>query len=372
MVRAALRIVAATIAVAAIVLVGTVRPAHALIGGTVYVQTNDPGGNSIVVYDRGPGGRLVQEAVAATGGLGARASGSVVDPLASEHSVVLDRAAGLLFAVNAGSDSLSVFRALGDRLRLDQVVPSGGAFPVSVAVRGDLLYVLNGGSSGSVAGFRVRDGFVEPIPSSSRSLGLTNDNPPFYLSSPGQVGFTPDGTRLVVTTKTNGLVDVFSVNPTGRLSATPATTDVGGNPFSFDFDPAGRLALVNAGDNSLGTYVINRNGTLSPVGAPVSDGQSAACWIVTAGGIEFVANAGSGTISSYRINRDGSVSLLDPTAAAGIAGAIDMVTSGPFLYGQSGGSASIQVYQVGGSGSLSPVGATVVPDGTDQEGIAAG
>lgn len=372
--RALLRMVSATVAVAALVLVGSIQPAHALDGrGTVFVQTNNPGGNSIVVYDRGADGRLVRSATYATGGLGGRASGAVADPLASQGGLVLDGEDGLLFAVNAGSDSVSVFSVSGDRLVLDQVLSSGGAFPVSVATSGKLLYVLDAGSSGSVTGFRVvGHRFLVPISGSTRSLGLANANPPFFLSSPAQVGFTPDGTQLVVTTKSNGLVDVFSVNPDGRLSETPTVNAVGGAPFSFAFDPAGRLALVNAGDNSLGTYAISRDGALTTVGAPVSDGQTAACWNIMAGEFEFVANAGSGTISSYRINRDGSVSLLNPTAAAGIPGAIDMATSGRFLYAQSGGSGSVDAYQVGEGGSLSPVQTTTVPDGSSQEGIAAG
>lgn len=370
--RAVVLMFSAAVAVAGLVLVGTVQPAHALIGGTVFVQTNDPGGNSIVTFDRQTNGRLVEEATYPTGGLGGRQSSSVVDPLASQGSLVLDRAEGLLFAVNAGSDSVSVFRVAGDRLLLDQVVPSGGAFPVSVAVSGDVLYVLNAGSSGSVSGFRVvGNRFLAPIPGSTRSLGLPGGNPPYFLSSPGQVGFTPAGTQLVVTTKTSGLVDVFSVSPAGRLSLAPTTNAVGGAPFSFDFDPAGRLALVNAGDNSLGTYVISPDGMLAAAGAPVSDGQTAACWVTAAGGIEFVANAGSGTISSYRINRDGSVSLLNPAAVTGVSGAIDMATSGPFLYAQSGGSAAVAAYRLGEGGSLTPVQTAAVSDGANQEGIAA-
>ena len=40
-------------------------------------------------------------------------SGSVVDHTASEGSLSYDRASGLLFAVNAGSNSVSVFRVSG-------------------------------------------------------------------------------------------------------------------------------------------------------------------------------------------------------------------------------------------------------------------
>ena len=46
----------------------------------------------------------------------------------------------------------------------------------------------------------------------NRSLGLGNTNPPDYLHWPGQVGFSPDGRKLIVTTKaTTSAIDIFSV-----------------------------------------------------------------------------------------------------------------------------------------------------------------
>jgi 6-phosphogluconolactonase (cycloisomerase 2 family) len=363
-----------TLTVATIVagawLSGPTWPARAATAGAaVFVQTNDPAGNAIVTYDRHPDGKLVLATTYATGGKGGRESGAVADPLASQGSLVLDSAAGLLLAVNAGSDSVSVFSVAGDRLHLNQVVPSGGAFPVSIAVRGTLAYVLNAGLSGSVSGYTVGNGVLSPISGSTRSLGLANANPPFFLAAPAQVGFTPTGTQLVVTTKNNGLVEVFSVNPTGRLSDTATATAVGGVPFAFTFDQAGRLALVNAGSNSLGTYSITPDGSLTPVGTPVGDGQAAACWVTQTGGFAFVANAGSGTISAYRIGSDGTVSLVHATAAAGIPGAIDMATAGQVLYDQSGGSSSVAALRVNSDGSLSLMQSQAVPDGASQEGI---
>ena len=62
----------------------------------------------------------------------------------------------VLLAVNAGSNTLSLFRvARGDKLLLKQVVASGGEFPVSIAVRGDLVYVLNAGVEGGRARCRA-------------------------------------------------------------------------------------------------------------------------------------------------------------------------------------------------------------------------
>ncbi len=98
-----------------------------------------------------------------TGGLGGKLEGSVVDHLASQGSLTLDRPDGLLLAVNAGSNTVSVFGAFGDRLALRQTIPSGGVFPVSIAVHDGLVYVLNaeeGGSarpaSGRLAGISCR------------------------------------------------------------------------------------------------------------------------------------------------------------------------------------------------------------------------
>jgi hypothetical protein len=339
----------------------------------VFVQTNDPSGNSIVVFRRNAGGSLTFAATYPTGGNGGRTSGSTFGALNSQGSLVYDTAAGLLFAVNAGSNTVSVFGVQGDHLSLHQVVSSGGPFPVSIAVSSSLAYVLDAGLTGEVSGYRIANGELNPIPGSTRPLGLANSNPPFFLSSPAQVGFTPAGTQLLVTAKNNGTLDVFSVNPAGRLSGQPVENPVTGIPFAFVFDPAGQLALVNAAGSSLGTFTINADGTLTTVAAPVTDGQIAACWITPAHGFDYVANTGNGTISQYSISGTGTVTLVNPAAASGIAGATDMTSAagGDFLYNQAAGSSSVNAYAVNPGGSLTLIQSTPVPDGASQEGIAA-
>src|SRR5450755_1144620 len=145
---------AAVIAVAVAATIGTAAgPAGAATthgrfgpggaGRAVFVQTDNTAGNQVVAYHRARGGRLTRAGTYSTGGLGGVLAGSVVDHLASQGSLTYDRRHGMLFAVNAGSDTIAVFSVRGDQLRLRQVTGSGGAFPVSVAVRGDLVYVLN-------------------------------------------------------------------------------------------------------------------------------------------------------------------------------------------------------------------------------------
>ena len=180
-------------------------------GHAVFVLTDNPSGNQVVAYDRAADGSLTQAGVYATGGTGGVLDGSVVDHTASQGALAYDASRGLLFAVNPGSSTVSVFRVLGDRLVLTQVVSSGGAFPVSIAARGGVVYVLNALNGGSVQGFLVAGGFVLALPGSGRPLGLNPSATPQFTTTPGQVAFSPDGSKLVVTTKGNSnAIDVFS------------------------------------------------------------------------------------------------------------------------------------------------------------------
>ena len=137
-------------------IVGVAR-AEATTGNAeaVFVETNELGGNNIVAYSRAGDGSLTWAGTFASGGFGGAQAGAVVDNLASQGALALDRVHNLLYAVNAGSDSLSVFSVEGTNLALQEVLPTNGDFPSSVTVHGNLVYVLNAGGEGSVQGFRV-------------------------------------------------------------------------------------------------------------------------------------------------------------------------------------------------------------------------
>ena len=341
----------------------------------VFVQTNDPAGNSIVAYARHDDGTLTWAATYPTGGNGGRAAGAAVDPLASQSALVIDAENGLLLAPNAGSNTVSVFSVSGDTLHLNQVVASGGPFPASIGVHGDLAYVLDGGFAGYLQGYRIEGGTLHRIEGSLRSLGLGNGNPPAFLQSPGQVGFTPDGSKLVITMKGNGggSVLVYGVSADGRLSSTPTISAVGGNAFAFVFDPAGQLVIVNAAFGNLSTYTVNGDGSLTLVSHGATSGQAGACWVTAVSGNYYTGNTGSANLSEFGIDNNGNVTLKSSVVATGIPGAIDMAVSGDqhFLYAQSGGSGSVKAFAVSASGSLTPIGSWIIPDGGSQEGIAA-
>lgn len=361
---AALAVVLATVGVPA----AAQPPAPRAFAHPVFVQNDDPAGNTVIAYDRTPSGALVQAGAYPTGGKGGVLDGSVVDHLASQGSLAYD--GGLLFAVNAGSDTVTTFAVHGDRLVRRQVVPSGGDFPVSVTARGSLVYVLNARGGGSIQGYlRVGSGLVR-IPSWHRALGLDPDQTPEFTSTPGQIGFTPGGRQLVVTTKNGG--NSVVVYPVGRFGpGAPRVNPLpGAVPFGFAFDARGHLALTEAGPNAVATFVVRPSGALLPLDS-VPTGQAATCWAVAAGSDVYAANAGSGTLSGYRVGIGGALRPLAVTPTG--AGTVDAAVSrdGRFLYVQTGVAGGVDAFRIGRDGTLVGVGSVIVPNAVGGEGIVA-
>ena len=353
-----------------------IQPSHAGPpggAGAVFVQGNDLEHNQVLAYRRDRTGTLALAARFDTGGKGGRVEGAVVDPLASQGSLAYDPVHDLLIGVNAGSDTVYAFRVHGPTLEQRQVLSSGGTFPVSLAVHKDLVYVLNAGGAGSVQGYRIEGDHLRPLvgDGSNRSLGLTPvKGANAFLNTPGQVGFTPDGDHLIVTTKANGShIDVFGVRANGRLSAAPvvnpSATPV---PFGFTFDARGRLVVGEAGTSSVSTYVVHDNGTLTSLGSQ-TDSQVALCWIDRVGQTYFVANAGSGSVSSFHVDAAGHPRLVGTTTVGGGTIDLDHSRGGKFLYVQLGGSGTVAELGVNPDGSLRSIG-TVASSAT-QEGIVA-
>jgi 6-phosphogluconolactonase (cycloisomerase 2 family) len=338
----------------------------------VFVQTDNPAGNQVSAYHRAVDGTLSLDRSYPTGGNGGILAGSVVDHLASQGALTYDARHALLYAVNAGSNTVSVFAVRGDDLSLRQVVRSGGTFPVSVAVHDDRVYVLNAEDGGSIQGYLVLGEHLLRIPQWNRPLGLDPTAVPQFTHTPGQVTFTPDGSKLIVTTKANtNAIDVFRLNRVTGPSATPVVTVKPGSvPFAVSFDPAGHLAVTETGTNSLATYHLNDNGTLTPLDV-VPTGQAATCWVAPAGNYLFTSNAGSATISRYRSSRDGHLALLGATPTD--AGTVDAsaTANGRYLYVQTGAAGIVDEFRVHDDGSLTPIGSVTVADAVGGEGIVA-
>lgn len=340
-----------------------------LPAGTVFVQTDASTGNQIVSYDRLAGGSLRQAGVYSTGGNGLALGGSVVDHLASQSSLV--RSGHALFAVNAGSNTVTSFAIDGDTLTRRQVIGSGGEAPVSIAAHGDLVYVLNARGGGSIQGYLNLDGHLVLIPSWHRDLGFDPNATPEFTSTPAQIAFTPDGSKVIVSTK--GDSSAFDVFPLGLLgpARTPVVSTFAGDvPFGFQFDRGGQLIASEAGINAVASFTVHANGTVTKDAEQLT-GQKATCWIVIDGTHVYASNAGSGTLSGYRLGRDGSLTPSGTTPTD--AGTVDAATSanGRYLYVQTGAAGIVDEYRVSADGALQPIGSVTVPNAVGGEGIVA-
>ena len=279
-----------------------VVPAAAM--ADVYTQTNAADGNEVVAFTQTAGGSVREAGRFATGGSGTGTG------LGNQGAVVV--AGGRLFATNAGSDDVSVF-AIGRRgLRLVDRTPSGGRRPVSVAVHGRLVYVVNAGGRGSISGYRLRpDGRLARLPGSRRRLsGMPG-------SGAAQIGFSPSGRTLVVTERETDLIDVYRVRRDGRTTQAATQRSVGATPFGFAFTPRGHLIISEAFDaaadgSATSSYALAGR-RLRPISRSVATTETAACWtaLTPDGRFAYVTNTQSGTVSGYRVARDGRLRLLD-------------------------------------------------------------
>ncbi len=357
-------LLAAVLAISPVAAFGASRPA----AGAVYVLSNDPGANAVIVYDRDLRGRLTLGESYATGGYG---SGSGAAPLGSQGALRLSADYRWLFAVNAGSDDVSVFRVRRHGLDLIGYYESGGAFPSSLTVYHNLLYVLNAGRDGTPAnifGFRLKpNGRLTPLPETIRQLPGAG----FH-----QVSFTPYGNALVIT---KGGVDanellVFGVDEDGMPDAAPVISPSAGvNPFGFVFDFRGHLIVTEAGSRAVSSYALQKDNTLEVITASLSNGNAATCWVANTwfGGF-FTANTGGNDFSSYRIRpADGSLHLVEADAASGDAPTdLAISRSGRYLYAINSNSGTVGAYRISFNGQLEELGAAEGIPPLQAQGIA--
>jgi 6-phosphogluconolactonase (cycloisomerase 2 family) len=340
-------IVAALLALAIPTAAGAARNDDAT--GAVYAITNATTGNGVAYYTRTHDGTLRLVATYASGGVGTGAG------LGSQGAVVLDH--DLLFAVNAGSNSVSEFAVREDGLKLLRVFDSNGVRPISIAVHRNLLYVLNGGSS-AITGFRIEGkGRVQAIDGSTQ---------PLLGSGPAQVAFSSDGDELVVTEKTSSTIDTFPIGRGGRALAGVTGPSAGATPFGFAFDDRGH-AFVSEASGSASSYSVDASGAhvISPA---VLTNQAAPCWLVVTpnGRFAYTANAGGASISGFAIARDGGISLASTTLLGAGAHPLDegVSSDGRFLYVLVDGRHTVGAFRIGSDGSLTPLGeAGILPAG---------
>jgi len=315
-------------------------------------MTNDVAGNQLNVYDASSLMLLQTLTTKGTGGAGGNAHG------------IRQYAGKLVAVVNNGSNSVSIFRRDGDKLKLDKVVTTTSA-PVSVDFGSGHMYVagattvdsfvLHGDSVGArdgTANLRVAEGGAPPT------------------GSTAQVG-SVDRDTLLVTLKTDptpGTVDVVALHKGVITGTPPAAVAAPANtltPFGFAVYPDGTAAITLAHSNQDGLF---RDGEFISV---TTAGQNAPCWMTRFDKYLFTANTGSQTISRL-IGTGNNIFVDNPVAASiptgGAPSDIDAAGDALAVIDRGGGMSHLSVFDLNEFGELFAVRSVTV--GPSANGVA--
>ncbi|MBD0289326.1 MAG: hypothetical protein ICV79_28500, partial [Flavisolibacter sp.] len=189
--------------------------------GNVYTLSNQVADNRVIVYNRSAKGLLTAAGSYSTGGTGTGAG------LGSQVALTLSESSQWLFAVNAGSNDVSIFKASDKGLTLTDKEPSGGIMPVSITNFRNWVYVLNAGGAGSIAGFYLNgNGTLTPIPNSIKPLSSNT-------SGPAQISFNSNGTAVIVTEKATSKIITYNLNRAGVPGTLHQFSSASPTPFGF-------------------------------------------------------------------------------------------------------------------------------------------
>ncbi|KAF7298354.1 hypothetical protein MKEN_01360000 [Mycena kentingensis (nom. inval.)] len=331
--------------------------------GAAYFLTNEPSGNYVVAAAIGSDGKLTLRQATSAQGVGSHGGpGNGTDPLFSQGAVQASAAGNIVAAVNAGSNSIAVFTIdhnnPTDLEIIDCPVPSGGEFPISVAINkaGTTVCALNGGTVNGVACFAVntKKRTVKPIANTVRNLHLNQTTP--GTGPPGSAShllFSADGKQLIASVKgvppTPGMLAIWDVAADGSLSRTfrsVAPASGGMNPFGMTLIP-GQNAIF-AADPAIGLEIFDLAGDRSSVLAVPA--QGAICWSTFSSktGNFYTIDPGAATVSEVAVQKKS----LKPTlvkqyfqgnGTATIDAQVATVGNNDFLYILAAGQSAIKV-----------------------------
>jgi len=314
----------------------------------VYTLSNNATDNAVLAFKHDENGEWMAAGQFSTGGIGTGGG------LGNQGALALSENGRFLFAVNAGSDDVSVFRISNAGLELLDRAAVEGDEPVSVTVDHNLVYVVNA-KDDSIFGFRFdpHAGKLIALPGSRDTLSTSG-------TAPAQITFNPEGDALAVTEKATNRITTFSLDdglPQQRFSIDSAGT----TPFGFAFGKRNQFFVSEAnglGDGAgatVSSYEIEENGSARLIDGATAVNQMAACWLTTTpnGRIAFTANTPAKTLSSFAIDPAGNMALLE-TIAAEETNPRDMAmtSDGKTLFTLNGGSNTIGVFKVSASGKL--------------------
>jgi hypothetical protein len=293
----------------------TLYPTAAGGVGAVYTMSNGATMNQILIQRVNANGQLTMVGAVNTNGTGVNFT--TPDALFSQGSLTVY--SNCLFAVNPGSNSLSMFMinpADATQLTLLSVQPTFGQYPVSVAVNSMYACVLTGGTITGIRCFTYNSSGLYVVPSFDQNLTsyISQSLPPVGLShTMSQILFSPDNITLAVLVKgvnatIPGYLIAFLFTNGYSMLSPPVQIVIQNFIWPFSMTPVGSngLLITDAGANGVITFTYSStNGSvnniiLSTINSTVAP---ALCWSTYSPTIgHYYVIGGAGAIVELSIN----------------------------------------------------------------------
>ncbi|KAF2634729.1 hypothetical protein P280DRAFT_511716 [Massarina eburnea CBS 473.64] len=347
-----------------------VQKAASANGKAIYTITNAAENNAVVAVKIHANGTLGEASITDTGGNGSASvnvNGTRAMPDSLDSQSALTIAGHHIFAVNAGSNTISMLAILPhDPLRLQLIgkpVKLPGTFPNTVAASSENALVCVG-TTGSKAGiscanFDAKNGIGAM--DALRLFELGQSDPPVGpLNTVSQTFFSEDQNLLYTTVKGDpaanktGFISVFAVDKgeTESCASTLSKADTRSSPvgtavlFGSQVIPSSKPPRIFTTDASFGAGIL----TLSPENSAaltanqtVAD-QRATCWSTIS------AFTNTAFVTDVAIDRILEISLTDATILASVdlrgltpdPGLTDLGSAGRFVYALSPGNGTTE------------------------------
>ncbi|CAH0057151.1 unnamed protein product [Clonostachys solani] len=325
----------------------------------IYLTTNEQQ-NSVVALPIGRNGLLGNGTSISTGGRGASGllasnnQPSAPDSLFSQSALTVS--GKYLFAVNAGSNSLSMFLIdQNDSTKLTLVqepLSLPGEFPVTVAAsqKKNLVCVGFSGAKAGISCARFSAHGIEAM-DQLRPIELGQTTPPHGpLNTVSQVFFAADDKTLYSTVKGDPMVNntgYFASFPIqdGKVSNEGVRSSPNGTAVLFGSVVIPGTNDVFVTDASFGAAILDVTKDGKAVSAhrgPIAN-QMATCWAT------LNQRTGTGFVTDAVVNRLVEVSLADASvlssidlSANGDPGLLDLVSHGKYVYALSAGNGTTE------------------------------
>ncbi|KAF2096220.1 hypothetical protein NA57DRAFT_78988 [Rhizodiscina lignyota] len=351
------------------------------VGKAIYILGNDAD-NTVISLPIKSDGTVSHGSKTSTGGQGSNiatngdtAMSQAPDSLGSQGAVAVS--GKYVFAVNAGSNSLSMFEAYDERdsskLRLlGKPAHLPGEFPVTVGAseKHQLACV---GFSGAKAG-------VSCVPYSGRGLGHADALRPFDLGQTtppnstlnlvGSTIFSGNEDYVYTTVRgTNGFLSSFPVEFFGKVSEKGARPITNFKRTLFGAESLPGTDKVVVADTVIGADILTVDHQKASIEEVTISGQKATCWVTASEktGSGYATDAGVNRLVEFDLDSGKIIKILNLNN--GNPGMFDAAVAGNYIYalyagngtlpgtvtvfdtkGQKGYLKQVQVYNLEGMG----------------------